>query len=145
MIIPSFVAEVASTVNESLLLSYLLENESDKTSKMYILNKFIEEFRATVFRQTMFAEFENWTHKYVEEGGSLTAERLCEEYEKLNSMYFGDAYQRMTTSNTNGLESLTSTAPSMYISMLQDFQLQQLFQRKFLKKAKKQLRIIDAS
>ena len=89
-----FVAEVASTVNESLLLNYLLENESDKTSKMYILNKFIEEFRATVFRQTMFAEFENWTHKYVEEGGSLTAERLCEEYEKLNSMYFGDALSK---------------------------------------------------
>ena len=89
-----FVAEVASTVNESLLLNYLLENENDKTSKMYILNKFIEEFRATVFRQTMFAEFENWTHKYVEEGGSLTAERLCEEYEKLNSMYFGDALSK---------------------------------------------------
>ena len=89
-----FVAEVASTVNESLLLNYLLENEKDKISKMYILNKFIEEFRATVFRQTMFAEFENWTHRYVEEGGSLTAEKLCEEYEKLNSMYFGDALSK---------------------------------------------------
>ena len=89
-----FVAEVASTVNESLLLNYLLENEKDKISKMYILNKFIEEFRATVFRQTMFAEFENWTHRYVEEGGSLTAEKLCEEYEKLNSMYFGNALSK---------------------------------------------------
>lgn len=89
-----FVAEVASTVNESLLLNYLIENEKDKTSKMYILNKFIEEFRATVFRQTMFAEFENWTHRYVEGGGSLTAEKLCEEYEKLNSMYFGDALSK---------------------------------------------------
>ncbi|MDY6038150.1 MAG: oligoendopeptidase F [Eubacterium sp.] len=86
-----FVAEVASTVNESLLLNYLLNNESDKASKMYILNKFIEEFRATVFRQSMFAEFELWAHKYVEGGGSLTSERLCEEYDKLNSLYFGDA------------------------------------------------------
>ncbi len=86
-----FTAEVASTVNESLLMQHLLNKETDRTMKKYLLNLYIEEFRTTLFRQTMFAEFEHMTHKYVEDGGSLTAEWLCEEYEKLNRTYFGPA------------------------------------------------------
>ena len=86
-----FTAEVASTVNESLLMQHLLKKETDPDMRKYILNMYIEEFRTTLFRQTMFAEFENMTHKYVEEGGSLTAEWLSEEYGKLNSAYFGPA------------------------------------------------------
>lgn len=84
-----FTAEVASTVNESLLMQHLLNKETDPTMRKYLLNLYIEEFRTTLFRQTMFAEFEHMTHKYVEEGGSLTADWLCENYEKLNKDYFG--------------------------------------------------------
>lgn len=86
-----FTAEVASTVNESLLMQHLLAKETDKEMRKYILNMYIEEFRTTLFRQTMFAEFEDLTHKYVEAGGSLTAEWMCDEYEKLNKAYFGPA------------------------------------------------------
>lgn len=82
---------MASTVNESLLMQHLLNKETDPVMRKYILNLYIEEFRTTLFRQTMFAEFENMTHKYVEDGGSLTAEWLCEEYDKLNKLYFGPA------------------------------------------------------
>lgn len=86
-----FTAEVASTVNESLLMQHLLNKEKDPQMRKYILNLYIEEFRTTLFRQTMFAEFEHLTHKYVEEGGALTAEWMCEEYDKLNKAYFGSA------------------------------------------------------
>lgn len=86
-----FTAEVASTVNESLLMQHLLAGETDPEMRKYILNLYIEEFRTTLFRQTMFAEFEHLTHKFVEDGGSLTAEWLCEEYDKLNKTYFGNA------------------------------------------------------
>ena len=86
-----FTAEVASTVNEALLIHYLLEKETDPEMRKYLINLHIEEFRTTLFRQTMFAEFEHKAHKYVEEGGSLTAEWLCSEYEKLNKDYFGPA------------------------------------------------------
>lgn len=86
-----FTAEVASTVNESLLMQYLLNKENDPTMRKYLLNLYIEEFRTTLFRQTMFAEFEHLAHKYVEDGGSLTADWLCETYEKLNKDYFGPA------------------------------------------------------
>lgn len=86
-----FTAEVASTVNESLLMQHLLSKETDKEMRKYLLNMYIEEFRTTLFRQTMFAEFEQLTHKYVEEGGSLTSEWMCEEYDKLNKAYFGPA------------------------------------------------------
>lgn len=84
-----FTAEVASTVNESLLMRYLLENETDKEMKKYILNLYIEEFRSTLFRQTMFAEFEMLTHQAVENGESLTSDWLCREYRALVSKYFG--------------------------------------------------------
>ncbi len=86
-----FVAEVASTVNECLLLRHLLKKEKDPTMRKFLLNRFIEEFRTTVFRQAMFAEFELLAHRHVESGEALTAEWLCEEYDKLNTLYFGDA------------------------------------------------------
>ena len=86
-----FTAEVASTVNETLLMKYLLSTEQDPEMRKYILNMYLEAFRATLFRQTMFAEFELLTHREIENGGSLTAEWLCNEYDKLNTMYFGPA------------------------------------------------------
>lgn len=85
-----FTAEVASTVNEALLMQHLLEKSTDPKEKMYLLNLYIEEFRTTLFRQTMFAEFEKLTHEAVEKGEVLTAEWLCSEYGKLNRKYFGD-------------------------------------------------------
>lgn len=86
-----FTAEVASTVNESLLMRYLLDNETDPEMRKYLLNMYIEEFRTTLFRQTMFAEFEDMTHKAIENGEVLTADWLNETYYALNSRYFGDA------------------------------------------------------
>lgn len=86
-----FTAEVASTVNESLLMRYLLDNETDPEMKKYLLNMYIEEFRTTLFRQTMFAEFEDMTHSAVESGEVLTADWLNENYNALNTKYFGDA------------------------------------------------------
>ncbi len=84
-----FTAEVASTVNECLLMHNLLANCTDKQEKLYLLTVYIEEFRATVFRQTMFAEFELEVHKAVGDGEGMTAERLCEIYGNLNKKYFG--------------------------------------------------------
>ncbi len=86
-----FTAEVASTVNESLLIQYLLEKETDPEMKKYLLNHYIEDFRTTLFRQTMFAEFEHLTHKEVENGGTLTAQWLNDTYNELNNKYFGPA------------------------------------------------------
>ena len=86
-----FTAEVASTVNETLMMRWLLDNESDPEMNKYILNMYIEAFRTTLFRQTMFAEFEKIVHDHVENGESLTAEYMCCEYDKLNSKYFGPA------------------------------------------------------
>ncbi|MBR4861491.1 MAG: oligoendopeptidase F [Firmicutes bacterium] len=84
-----FTAEVASTVNESLLIQHLLEKETDPEMKKYLLNHYIEDFRTTLFRQTMFAEFEHLTHKEVENGGTLTAQWLNDTYNDLNNKYFG--------------------------------------------------------
>ena len=86
-----FTAEVASTVNETLMMRWLLDNESDPEMRKYILNMYIEAFRTTLFRQTMFAEFEKIVHDYAESGESLTAEYMCSEYDKLNTKYFGPA------------------------------------------------------
>jgi len=86
-----FTAEVASTVNESLLIQHLLEKETDPEMKKYLLNHYIEDFRTTLFRQTMFAEFEHLTHKEVENGGTLTAQWLNDTYNELNNKYFGPA------------------------------------------------------
>ena len=85
-----FTAEVASTVNESLLMQHLLRTSKDPEEKKYLLNLYLEEFRTTLFRQTMFAEFEKMTHEAVENGEVLTAEWLSEEYGKLNKKYYGD-------------------------------------------------------
>ena len=85
-----FVAEVASTVNENLLMTYLLNTTDDKKLKAYLIGHRLEEFRTTVFRQTMFAEFEKETHSAYEKGESLTAEYLSEVYYKLNRDYMGD-------------------------------------------------------
>ena len=84
-----FTAEVASTVNENLLIKHLLATETDPEMRKYLINFQLEGFRTTVFRQTMFAEFEHIVHKHVEDGGSLTPSWLCAEYDKLNSKYFG--------------------------------------------------------
>lgn len=84
-----FVAEVASTLNESLLMDYMLKNTKDPRQKMYLLNHYLEQFRGTVYRQTMFAEFEKLTHEKVEAGEPLTAETLCSMYYDLNKDYYG--------------------------------------------------------
>lgn len=85
-----FVAEVASTCNEALLIDHMLKNTEDKKEKAYLINHFLEKFKGTLYRQTMFAEFEMITHKLVEEGESLTAEALCKIYHDLNVAYFGE-------------------------------------------------------
>lgn len=84
-----FTAEVASTVNESLLMAYLLESETDRVKKLYLLNYYLEQFRGTVYRQTMFAEFEKIIHARVEAGEALTSDQLCEIYRQLNIDYYG--------------------------------------------------------
>lgn len=84
-----FVAEVASTCNESLLMQYLLKSTDDKKRRAYLVNYFLEQFRTTLFRQTMFAEFELMINEKVERGETLTAENLCEMYHKLNADYYG--------------------------------------------------------
>lgn len=86
-----FVAEVASTTNEALLNDYLLKNLEDDREKLYILNHFLEGFRGTVFRQTMFAEFEHDIHMRAQNGEALTAEKLTEIYYELNQKYYGSA------------------------------------------------------
>ncbi|MBE5948700.1 MAG: oligoendopeptidase F [Lachnospiraceae bacterium] len=84
-----FVAEVASTCNEALLIHYLLEKTTDKKEKAYLINYFLEQFKGTLFRQTMFAEFEKKTHELVEAGESLNVDMLNELYRGLNEQYFG--------------------------------------------------------
>ena len=85
------VAEVASTVNEVLLTKYLLSTETDKKRRAYILNNFLESFRTTIFRQTLFAEFERIAHNMYMQGTPLTAQTLSEEYQKLNELYYEGA------------------------------------------------------
>ncbi len=85
-----FVAEVASTCNEALLNHYLLETIEDKRQRLYLLNHFLEGFRGTVFRQTMFAEFEHIIHQKAQEGEPLTPELLTKIYYDLNIKYFGN-------------------------------------------------------
>ena len=85
-----FVAEVASTVNELLLANYMLNNTNDINEKKYILNKLMGLYKATIYRQTMFAEFEEIAYNMVENGEVLTQEVLCDKYYELNKKYFGD-------------------------------------------------------
>ena len=84
-----FVAEVASTCNEALLMEYLLGKTTDKRERAYLINHFLEQFKGTLFRQTMFAEFELNIGKMVREGKTLTADVLSQEYKRLNELYFG--------------------------------------------------------
>lgn len=85
-----FVAEVASTCNEALLIHHLLKKAKNPKNKAYLINYFLEQFRTTLYRQTMFAEFEKITHGLQEAGEALTAERLCSIYYDLNKAYFGE-------------------------------------------------------
>lgn len=84
-----FVAEVASTCNEALLMNYLLKKTEDKKKKASLINYFLEQFRTTLYRQTMFAEFELCTHEMVERGEALTADALKNVYYDLNVKYYG--------------------------------------------------------
>ena len=84
-----FVAEVASTLNELLLINYLLENSTSKEERIYLLNYYLEQFRTTVYRQTMFAEFEKITHEKVENKEPLTAKEFIDIYYDLNKKYYG--------------------------------------------------------
>nr|WP_295605876.1 oligoendopeptidase F [uncultured Terrisporobacter sp.] len=86
-----FVAEVASTLNELLLINYLLKNAESKEERVYLLNYYLEQFRTTVYRQTMFAEFEKICHGKVEEGEPLTAEDFNNIYYDLNKKYYGES------------------------------------------------------
>ncbi len=84
-----FVAEVASTCNEALLMEYLLGKTTDKKERAYLINHFLEQFKGTLYRQTMFAEFERNIGQMVAEGQTLTADVLSAEYKRLNEEYFG--------------------------------------------------------
>ncbi len=84
-----FVAEVASTCNEALLMEYLLERTTDKKERAYLINHFLEQFKGTLYRQTMFAEFELWMNEQTAKGETLTADVLCRAYKALNEKYYG--------------------------------------------------------
>ena len=84
-----FVAEVASTCNEALLMQYLLKRTTDKKQRAVLINYFLEQFRTTLYRQAMFAEFELKIHELAETGEALTADRLCGIYYDLNKQYYG--------------------------------------------------------
>lgn len=96
-----FVAEVASTCNEALLMEYLLERTTDKRQRAYLINYFLEQFKGTLYRQTMFAEFELRINELNAAGETLTADLLCKEYKALNAKYFGED---MVTDDTIALE-----------------------------------------
>ncbi|KEZ52281.1 oligoendopeptidase F [Metabacillus indicus] len=96
-----FVAEVASTCNEALLNDYLLKTIDDKKKQLYLLNHYLEGFRGTVFRQTMFAEYEHAIHKKAQDGEPLTPDLLTELYYDLNKKYFGE---HLTVDEEIGLE-----------------------------------------
>ena len=84
-----FVAEVASTFNEALLMEDLLKKTTDKKERAYLINHFLDQFKGTIYRQTMFAEFELNIGRMVQEGKTLTADVLCAEYKRLNELYYG--------------------------------------------------------
>ena len=87
---PIFLAEIASTTNEMLLINYLLKSTKDKNQRIALYNKLFDEVKGTIYRQTMFAEFEEKVHKLYEDGESLTKDRLCGMYYVLNKKYFGE-------------------------------------------------------
>ena len=85
-----FVAEVASQVNEILLSRYLLDNATTNKEKIKIIDELLQKYKSTIFRQTMFAEFELFIHQFVENGGILTYQNMCDRYYELNKLYFGE-------------------------------------------------------
>ena len=87
---PIFLAEIASTVNELLLSYYMEHHATTKEEKLAILNERLDTFKGTIYRQTMFAEFELYMHEAVDKGEVLTADKLCDKYYELNKLYFGD-------------------------------------------------------
>jgi len=98
-----FEAEVASTFNEQLLAKYLLDNAKDNKEKAYILGKQIDDIIATLFRQTMFAEYEHIMHTLAEEGKPITVDVMRSEYRKLLELYFGDSVELLELSDMEGL------------------------------------------
>ena len=84
-----FVAEVASTCNEALLMEYLLKRTRDKKERAYLINYFLDQFKGTIYRQVMFAEFEKTMGELVDAGQTLTADVLCAEYKRLAELYYG--------------------------------------------------------
>ena len=86
---PIFLAEIASTVNELLLSCYMEENAKTNDEKLFILNERLDLFKATIFRQTMFAEFEKYIHELTDKGEVLTSDNICNYYYELNKLYFG--------------------------------------------------------
>lgn len=84
-----FVAEVASTCNEALLMQHLLSKTQDKKERAYLINHFLDQFKGTIYRQTMFAEFERNIGQMTAQGKTLTAQILCDEYKRLNELYYG--------------------------------------------------------
>ena len=88
---PIFVAEIASTTNENLLTDYLLKTEKDSQVRAFVLNHYLDGFKGTIFRQTQFAEFEQWIHEQDASGKSLTADSISKFYGDLNKQYYGPA------------------------------------------------------
>ncbi|WP_288761497.1 oligoendopeptidase F [uncultured Lacticaseibacillus sp.] len=88
---PIFVAEIASTTNENLLTDYLLKHNDDPQVRAFLLNYYLDGFKGTIFRQTQFAEFEDWIHRADQAGTPLTADAMSDQYAAINAKYYGDA------------------------------------------------------
>jgi oligoendopeptidase F len=86
---PIFLAEIASTFNENMLVDYFIKNEKDDLFKLYVIDSYLDQLRGTIYRQTLFAEFELTMHEYVEQGGTLTADWLNAKYLELTRLYYG--------------------------------------------------------
>ena len=119
---PIFLAEVASTFNEELLTHYLLEQTTDPKMRAYIINRQIDDIRGTVFRQTMFAEFEKIIHALEESGEALTLEVFKSEYRRLLEVYFGPALCSIPNSIWNACASRISTTRFTFTNMRPAFQ-----------------------
>ena len=140
-----FVAEVASTCNEVLLMRHLLGKTTDKTERAYLINHFLDSFKGTVYRQTMFAEFEMEIGKMSERGEALTADALSKKYHELNKLYFGPD---MVSDDGIALEwaRIPHFFYNYYVFQYATGSLPLLpLQTEFLKRAKKPLRIIKNS
>lgn len=86
---PIFLAEIASTFNENMLVDYFIKNEKDPLFKLYVIDSYLDQLRGTIYRQTLFAEFELAMHEYIEQGGTLTADWLNAKYLELTRLYYG--------------------------------------------------------